>query len=121
MDPLNHHTAQLAVTACYAAHDRQQLIEALAAGTTLVVDRYAFSGAAFTAAKGVPSFDLAWCKVRIWKADPALKSMTKFLLAAVTCVSTRTLTLSSQHRKYRLRIDGPESTRRTTCASQLRV
>jgi dTMP kinase len=28
-------------------------------GVTLVVDRYAFSGAAFTAAKGV---DMEWCK-----------------------------------------------------------
>lgn len=31
----------------------------LSAGTTLIVDRYAYSGVAYTAAKG---FDLAWCK-----------------------------------------------------------
>ena len=31
----------------------------LAAGTTLVCDRYAFSGVAFTAAKGLP---LEWCR-----------------------------------------------------------
>lgn len=44
---------------------RQRLIDTLSAGTTLVVDRYAFSGAAFTAAKGVPALDLTWCKVRM--------------------------------------------------------
>lgn len=32
----------------------------LEAGTTLVCDRYAFSGVAFTSAK--PGFDLDWCK-----------------------------------------------------------
>jgi hypothetical protein len=42
---------------------RRQLLDALAAGTTLVVDRYAYSGVAFTAAKGVPALDLPWCKV----------------------------------------------------------
>lgn len=42
---------------------RRQLLDELAAGTTLVVDRYAYSGAAFTAAKGVPTLDLPWCKV----------------------------------------------------------
>jgi thymidylate kinase len=31
-------------------------------GTTLVVDRYSFSGVAFSAAKGL---DLNWCKVCI--------------------------------------------------------
>ena len=31
----------------------------LNSGVTLVVDRYAFSGVAFTAAKG---YSLAWCK-----------------------------------------------------------
>ena len=42
---------------------RRQLLDILAAGMTLVVDRYAYSGAAFTAAKGVPALDLPWCKV----------------------------------------------------------
>jgi dTMP kinase len=38
------------------------LMEAtLKAGTTLVVDRYSYSGVAFTAAKGL---DFQWCKVR---------------------------------------------------------
>lgn len=44
---------------------RRQLLDTLAAGTTLVVDRYAYSGAAFTAAKGVPGLDLPWCKVKV--------------------------------------------------------
>lgn len=39
------------------------MIKALNSGRTLVVDRYAFSGAAFTAAKQIPGLDLAWCKV----------------------------------------------------------
>lgn len=42
---------------------RAALVAALAAGRTLVVDRYALSGAAFTAAKGLPGLDLAWCQV----------------------------------------------------------
>ncbi|KNC82590.1 thymidylate kinase, variant [Sphaeroforma arctica JP610] len=37
----------------------KQMEADLNAGTTLVVDRYAFSGVAFTAAKGL---DLQWCK-----------------------------------------------------------
>ena len=32
----------------------------LRGGTTLIVDRYSFSGVAFSAAKGL---DLTWCKV----------------------------------------------------------
>eukprot|EP00793_Prasinoderma_coloniale_P001931 PRCOL_00002439-RA len=36
-----------------------QMREALGSGTTLVVDRYAYSGAAFTGGKGI---DLGWCK-----------------------------------------------------------
>ena len=41
------------------------LMEAtLRAGTTLVVDRYAYSGVAFTAAKALPGLDLEWCKAR---------------------------------------------------------
>ncbi len=42
---------------------RQRLTGSLASGTTLVVDRYAYSGAAFTAAKGVPGLDRTWCQV----------------------------------------------------------
>ena len=40
------------------------MVSALLQGQTLVVDRYAYSGAAFTAAKRVPGLDLEWCKVR---------------------------------------------------------
>lgn len=39
---------------------RSALLSKLAAGTTLVVDRYAYSGVAFTAAKRVPGLDAAW-------------------------------------------------------------
>lgn len=39
------------------------MLAALSAGQTLVVDRYAYSGAAFTAAKGIPGLDLEWSKV----------------------------------------------------------
>lgn len=39
-----------------------ELLRKLAAGTTLVVDRYAYSGVAFTAAKGAPGLDRAWCQ-----------------------------------------------------------
>lgn len=40
---------------------REELLRKLHAGTTLVVDRYAYSGVAFTAAKGLPGLDRAWC------------------------------------------------------------
>jgi dTMP kinase len=38
------------------------LISALQSGTTLVVDRYAYSGVAYSAAKGVPGMDVEWCR-----------------------------------------------------------
>jgi len=40
---------------------REQMMETLAKGVTLVVDRYAFSGVAFTAAKGIPGLNREWC------------------------------------------------------------
>jgi dTMP kinase len=40
---------------------RDELLRKLQAGTTLVVDRYAYSGVAFTAAKALPGLDRAWC------------------------------------------------------------
>jgi thymidylate kinase len=40
---------------------REELLRKLQAGTTLIVDRYAYSGVAFTAAKGLPGLDRAWC------------------------------------------------------------
>ena len=48
---------------------RDKLVAKLRQGVTLVVDRYAFSGATFTAAQelrsplGESCFDLGWCKV----------------------------------------------------------
>lgn len=41
---------------------RKALIAALRSGKTLVVDRYAYSGVAYSAAKAVPGMDVAWCK-----------------------------------------------------------
>ncbi|KIY93034.1 dTMP kinase [Monoraphidium neglectum] len=56
------------------------LLEALQQGVTLVVDRYAYSGVAYTAAKRVPGCGVAWCKapdtglpapdVTLWMALP---------------------------------------------------
>jgi hypothetical protein len=42
-------------------------------GTTIVVDRFAFSGAAFTAAKGVPGLDIDWCRVRAGWPSPGVR------------------------------------------------
>ena len=41
---------------------RRALSAALHSGADVVCDRYAYSGAAFSAAKGVPGMDLAWCR-----------------------------------------------------------
>ncbi|KAF5842354.1 thymidylate kinase-domain-containing protein [Dunaliella salina] len=41
---------------------RQTLLDKLAAGTTLVVDRYAYSGIAYSSAKGKDTMSLEWCK-----------------------------------------------------------
>ncbi|XRB25353.1 thymidylate kinase [Pseudoscourfieldia marina] len=40
----------------------RELLALLEQGTTVIADRYAYSGVAFTAAKQVPGLDLAWCK-----------------------------------------------------------
>ena len=55
-DPLD---APASALPCPPARDA--LVRALEGGTTLVVDRYAYSGVAFTAAKGLPGLDRAWC------------------------------------------------------------
>ena len=41
---------------------RKLMLEKLASGVTLVIDRYGHSGTAFTAAKKQPGLDLEWCK-----------------------------------------------------------
>lgn len=51
-----------AAAACAAG--RKLLEDTLAAGTTVVMDRYAFSGVCYSAAKGVPGMGLDWCKAR---------------------------------------------------------
>lgn len=40
---------------------KELMLQKLESGVTLVVDRYAFSGVAFTAAKGKPGLDIEWC------------------------------------------------------------
>ena len=46
------------------------MLSALQSGTTLVVDRYSYSGVVFTAAKQLPGLDLSWCKVLMHKLRP---------------------------------------------------
>ncbi|PNH09393.1 Thymidylate kinase [Tetrabaena socialis] len=41
---------------------REEMLQLLAGGTTLVLDRYSYSGVAYTAAKGVPHLSLEYCK-----------------------------------------------------------
>ncbi|KAL3155999.1 hypothetical protein ABBQ32_012988 [Trebouxia sp. C0010 RCD-2024] len=41
---------------------REAMLAALKSGTTLVVDRYSYSGVVFTSAKQMPGLDLSWCK-----------------------------------------------------------
>lgn len=38
------------------------ILNDLRSGTTIVADRYAYSGVAFTAAKNIPGLDFYWCK-----------------------------------------------------------
>ena len=49
---------------------RQAMLSALQSGTTLIVDRYSYSGVVFTAAKELPGLDLSWCKVLMPKLGP---------------------------------------------------
>ncbi|KAG2442410.1 hypothetical protein HXX76_002496 [Chlamydomonas incerta] len=41
---------------------REEMLRLLAGGTTLVLDRYSYSGVAYTAAKGVPHLDAGFCR-----------------------------------------------------------
>ncbi|GIL73326.1 hypothetical protein Vretimale_4892 [Volvox reticuliferus] len=41
---------------------RNEMLRLLAGGTTLVLDRYSYSGVAYTAAKGVPHLDSEYCR-----------------------------------------------------------
>ncbi|XP_047317499.1 thymidylate kinase [Impatiens glandulifera] len=55
---LDDHTIHLLFSA--NRWEKRQLMEAkLKSGTTLIVDRYSYSGVAFSSAKG---FDMSWCK-----------------------------------------------------------
>lgn len=46
--------------ACVSCSDA--LVQALKSGTTLIVDRYAYSGVAYSAAKAKPGMDVDWCR-----------------------------------------------------------
>ena len=55
----------MVVTSCLnvvtaSSYCRASMINMLLSGRTLLVDRYSFSGVAYSAAKGL---DLEWCKV----------------------------------------------------------
>ncbi|GLC50878.1 hypothetical protein PLESTB_000442000 [Pleodorina starrii] len=41
---------------------REEMLRLLAGGTTLVLDRYSYSGVAYTAAKGLPHLSIEYCK-----------------------------------------------------------
>ncbi|GLC38053.1 hypothetical protein PLESTM_000679000 [Pleodorina starrii] len=41
---------------------RKEMLRLLAGGTTLVLDRYSYSGVAYTAAKGLPHLDGSYCR-----------------------------------------------------------
>ena len=56
-----HRLDWIACSSCSPFFCREELLRKLQAGTTLIVDRYAYSGVAFTAAKGLPGLDRAWC------------------------------------------------------------
>lgn len=46
---------------CLKLH-RSQIVQAINAGTTVVVDRYIYSGAVYSAAKQLPDLDLRWAR-----------------------------------------------------------
>jgi hypothetical protein len=63
--------------------ERSALMERkLREGTTLIVDRYSFSGVAFTAAKEKPGLDLEWCKVRPSAHRPSRRAEPKVGVAS---------------------------------------
>ncbi|KAJ3074077.1 hypothetical protein HDU98_012196 [Podochytrium sp. JEL0797] len=58
---LDARTAHL-LFAANRAEAMRSLRQALSEGTTVVIDRYAFSGVAYTLAKNEPGLDKHWCK-----------------------------------------------------------
>lgn len=58
------HVDDAAIHLLFAANrweKRDHMLQKLSGGTTLVVDRYSYSGVAFTAAKHTPGLDRQWC------------------------------------------------------------
>jgi len=64
------------------------MLDKLQQGTTLVVDRYAYSGVAYTSAKHVPGLDVEWCRA----PDQGLPApdIVIFLRLSDSSASTRT-------------------------------
>jgi thymidylate kinase len=60
--PLTYHSSILQTAIHLPAPCSDALLRALQCGTSLVVDRYAYSGVAYSAAKGLAGMDAAWCK-----------------------------------------------------------
>lgn len=52
---------------------RHLLLDKLQKGTTVVVDRYTYSGAVYTAAKRLPGMDLDWAKVSAMEVQSVQK------------------------------------------------
>ncbi|KAK9866742.1 hypothetical protein WJX84_009772 [Apatococcus fuscideae] len=65
----------------------QDMVKKMEAGTTILMDRYAYSGAAYTAAKNIPGASLAWCQA----SDAGLPApdLTIFLKLSATAAASR--------------------------------
>ena len=78
------------------------MLAALSSGRTLVVDRYAYSGAAFTAAKGIPGLDLAWCKVRHGAQERRCQQLCPFVLWRLCATAMSSSDFLFQHLQWLL-------------------
>lgn len=70
----------LSLTAHQFSRYSQSITESLEAGTTVICDRYAFSGIAFSAAKNAPGMSYEWCRA----PDISLPAPDLTLFLAVT-------------------------------------
>lgn len=61
----NEHVPDQAIHLLFSANRWEvstRMLDLLSNGTTVILDRYLFSGIAFSAAKNVPAMSLEWCK-----------------------------------------------------------
>ena len=77
------------------------MLSKLQQGTTLIVDRYSFSGAVFTAAKKAPGLDLEWCKASVHCLS--LQADLQLSLDNLQCKHSGNQALSSSMLRSRLR------------------